>query len=183
MKLDTNKWFELYRDAVLEVKYPWEIRGALLRRHGVREVPRDEWPVWLVLRDVTLGNRGGTMRMPAIALLESFRGRADGRYHTDPASASAYRNALMLYDTSSVAPEAFVSVVDATEAIDKEIAALRALGKGSKKGVYEIATWAHALRAHSRGRVHFHGKTLEEQADLVAKALAAAPTILGGVTV
>lgn len=49
-----------------------------------------------------------------------------------------------------------------------------------KGGAISAISWLYALRAHSRGKVHFHKKTLEQQGEWLEKAIKAAPKMFDG---
>lgn len=141
---------------------------------GLQTRPRLELHVVRYLAD--LDSQDPRLARTAVSVLETTRRRANGEYSTRPEDQVVYRKVLEEFDSGALTTAQAREIVSDDKAVSGLVARLRSPGpvfkaEDFKGGSVDLLTWVYVLRAHCRGRVHFHGKTLEQQEDLLTKAL------------
>jgi hypothetical protein len=181
VKINVQEWKKLHTVATTHDVSYYNTR-PLRQFFGVRE--HDFGTSYYTFKGLVDAERGDKFAASSVA---TNHRRAEGEYKTSEEQAAKYRAAFAAWDSYGVPREVLFDMVDRTEQLLKEIGNLTRPGRGVfrpedfKGGSTSFETWVHALRAHSRGRVHFKGKTLEQQEALIQAALKAAPMVFSKV--
>jgi hypothetical protein len=126
-------------------------------------------------------------RRRAESHIELYRGYAAGKYNVKPEDQQAYAAVLADWDAGRLDPSDLANVFAQQDVICKEALYLTQPKRGVfhasefKGGTVDLITWLYVLRAQCREnpRLHLKGKTIEQQEQLVQKALDKAPKLLG----
>ena len=182
-KLNIEKWNKL-RMALERKGASYMNDAPLFRAMGI---PVFDWRTRSLLKAIVSAKTADTEqgRRRAESHIELYRGYAAGKYNVKPEDQQAYAAVLADWDTSKLDPQELAETFARQDAICKEALFLTQPKRGVfhaddfRGGSVDLITWLYALRAHCRGRLHFKGKTIEQQENFIKQAVEKAPLLLG----
>lgn len=182
-KLNIDKWNKL-RLALERTGASYVNDAPLFKAMGI---PVFDWRTRGLLKAIASSKTADAdrARRNAESHIELYRGYAAGKYNVKPEDQHVYAAVLADWDEGKLDPLALAEAFTQQDAICKEALYLTQPKRGVfhasdfKGGTVDLITWLYALRSHCRGRVHFKGKTSEQQEYFIQKALEKAPLLLG----